>query len=149
MKLPLKTLHTGVCFPNFFSGFLPFIKKFLGGKMGDIFGKFFCSGRPINCTTIVVSLLFFPTPFLSKSKIFHHRRVCLPSYFACSITFNYHFLTWGNVKIFFQNNDILGLGIDVESRRQSGFVMLRNSCIPHADRCVLKIQEILELMMRF
>ena len=46
MKLPLKTLHTGVCFPNFFSGFLPFIKKFLGGKMGDIFGKFFVQVDP-------------------------------------------------------------------------------------------------------
>ena len=50
-------------------------------------------------------------------------------------------LTWRDVKIFFQDNDIFRFGINVESSRQSGFIMLRNSCIPHTNRCMLQNQK--------
>ena len=50
-------------------------------------------------------------------------------------------LTWRDVKIFFQDNDIFRFGINVESSRQCGFIMLRNSCIPHTNRCMLQNQK--------
>merc|ERR1712223_1814658 len=52
---------------------------------------------------------------------------------------------WRDVKIFFQDNDIFRFGINVESSRQSGFIMLRNSCIPHTNRRMLNTSETKEL----
>merc|ERR1712223_422579 len=48
---------------------------------------------------------------------------------------------WRDVKIFSPDNDIFRFGINVESSRQGGFIMLRNSCIPNTYGCMLNTSE--------
>ena len=124
------------CFTKYFTNTFYHSQNYGSFTVGKNFLLYCCSAKML-CYHIQKNLTKLSASF---QEIISASVVILTKISSCLTWGNSYkvILTWRDVKIFFQDNDIFRFGINVESSRQGGFIMLRNSCIPNTYRCMLQ-----------